>query len=303
MKTFFECIPCFIRQALDAVRLVTDDETVHERLLREVLQAAGRMDLRQSPPAMGQHIHRLIRRLTGESDPYRKAKDQFNRMALELYPNLRARVECSGAPLETALRLAIAGNVIDMGVNAHLDESHVYEAIENALSAPLNGDMMAFSEAMSGARRILYLTDNAGEIVFDRLLLERMLLERVTVVVKGSAVINDATMADAQAAGIRDLVEVIDNGSDAPGTILEDCSVAFRHRFDEAGVVIAKGQGNYETLDEAEKDIFFAFKVKCPVVARDLDCHVGSLILRRSVHGQAAVLDANEIDKPDSAAF
>ena len=233
MKTFFDCIPCFVRQALDSVRLATDDEEVHERLLREVLRAAGEMDLRQSPPAMGQRIHRLIRRLTGQGDPYHEMKDRTTRLALELYPKLRAQVHASADPLETALRLAIAGNVIDMGVNAHFDESHLHEAIEDALSTPLNGEVCVFIDALSSASTILYLADNAGEIVFDKLLLEQMSVEKVTVAVRGVPVINDATFADAQAAGIPGLAEVIDNGSDAPGTILDDCSIEFRRRFDQ----------------------------------------------------------------------
>ena len=282
MKTFFECIPCFVRQALDSVRLVTDDEVVHERLLREVLHATSEMDLRQSPPVMGQRIHRLIRSLTGQADPYREIKYRHNRLALELYPKLRAIVRDSDRPLETALRLAIAGNVIDLGANAGLDESCVSEVVEGALSAPLNGDVRAFVEAVSGARMILYLADNAGEIAFDRLLLEQMPVEKVTVAVRGAPVINDATMVDAQVAGVLGLVEVIDNGSDAPGTILEDCSPEFRRRFDQADLIVAKGQGNYETLGEVAKDIFFVLKVKCPVIARDLGCRLDSLIVWRS---------------------
>jgi uncharacterized protein with ATP-grasp and redox domains len=179
MKTFFDCIPCFVRQALDSVRLVTNDEEVHERLLREVLRAAGGMDLRQSPPAMGQRIHRLIRSLTGQDDPYREMKNRSTRLVLESYPKLHARVVASARPLETALRLAIAGNVMDMGVNAHFDESHLHEAIEDALSAPLDGDVRVFAEALSSARTLLYLADNAGEIVFDRLLLEQMPVDKV----------------------------------------------------------------------------------------------------------------------------
>ncbi|MCK4341841.1 MAG: DUF89 family protein [Phycisphaerae bacterium] len=301
MQTYLECVPCFVRQALDSVRLVTDDEEVHERLLREILRAASEMDLWQSPPAMGQRIHRLIRRLTGQSDPYRELKDHSTRVALELYPKLRARVHASSRPLETALRLAIAGNVIDMGVKAHFDEPALHEAIEDASSAPLDGDMRAFAETLSGARRILYLADNAGEIVFDRLLLEQMPVEKVTVAVRGFPVINDVTIADTQAAGIPGLVEVIDNGSDAPGTILDDCSSEFRHRFDAADMIVAKGQGNYETLNEVEKDIFFVLKAKCPVIARDLGCRVGSLILRRSRHARVAAGDTNEIEDAGSA--
>ncbi len=303
MKTFFDCIPCFVRQALDSVRLVTDDEVVHERLLREVLRAASAMDLRQSPPAMGQHIHRLIRRLTRQRDPYGEIKQRHNRLALELYPKLRALVRGSGSPLETALRLAIAGNVIDLGVNARLDESSVSEAIEGALSAPLNGDVGAFAEAVSSARRILYLADNAGEIAFDRLLIEQMPVEKVTLAVRGAPVINDATIVDAQVAGIPGLVEVIDNGSDAPGTILEDCSPEFRRRFDQADLIVAKGQGNYETLGDVPKDIFFVLKAKCPVIARHLGCHVGSLVLQRSPHTPTAALDTGEVGVTDSGAF
>ena len=282
MRTFFECIPCFVRQGLDSVRMVTDDEAVHEQLLREVLRAASEMDLRRSPPEMGQYVHRLIRELTGRDDPYRDVKDRFNRAALEIYPRLKARVEDSSNPLETAVRLAIAGNVIDLGVNSRVEEQDVREAIDHALNASLDGDVEAFGEAVWGARDTLYLADNAGEIVFDRLLIEQLPPEKVTVAVKGSPVINDATMTDAEATGLTGLVEVIDNGSDGPGTILEDCSEAFRRRFDRAGLVIAKGQGNYETLSAAEKDIFFLLKAKCPVIARDLGCQVGSLVLRRS---------------------
>ena len=287
MRTFVDCIPCFVRQALDSVRLATNDHSVHERLLREILKAASEMDFRQSPPAMGQQIHRLIRELSGQRDPYRETKDRFNRLALDMYPLLEALVERSPIPLKTAVRLAIAGNVIDSGVNSDLDEAQVDEAIQHALASPLSGDVQELSVAVSTATEILYLADNAGEIVFDRLLIEQMPLDKVTVVVKGTPVLNDATVVDARAAGITELVEVIDNGSDAPGTILDDCSQAFRRRFHKADLIIAKGQGNYETLSEVEKDVFFVLMAKCPVIARDLGCPVGSLVLRRSAYATA----------------
>ena len=283
MKTFFDCIPCFVRQSLDSVRMTTTDEAIHERLLREVLRSLAEMDMRQSPPAMAKRIHRIIREMTGQADPYHDAKERFNRLAMDIYPELAARVERSANPLETAVRLAIAGNVIDMGVNHNLSDEHVHEGIDHALDAPFEADMAAFGEATSNAGDILYLADNAGEIVFDRLLIKQLSPEKVTVAVKGSPIINDATMEDAEATGLTELVKVIDNGSDAPGTILEDCSDAFCRRFDEADLVIAKGQGNYETLSEAGRDIFFILKAKCPVIARDIGCHVGSLVLRRSL--------------------
>jgi hypothetical protein len=282
MKTYFECIPCFVRQALDAVRLATDDEDVHEDVLRSILRAASEMDLRESPPVMGQHIHRMIRDLTGEKDPYRRIKDRFNEFALRLYPELRKKVERSTEPIETAVRLAIAGNIIDSGVNSEIDETNVHEAIEHALTEPLRADLKEFTKALDRAGSILYLGDNAGEIVFDRLLIKQMPLAKITFVVKAGPIINDACLADARKTGMTELVEVIDNGSDAPGTILNSCSERFRRRFEKADLIIAKGQGNYETLSDVDKDIFFVLKAKCPVIAKQIGCEVGSLVFMRS---------------------
>lgn len=283
MRTYFDCIPCFVRQALDSARTATDDEQVHEQLLREVLRGSGEMDLRQSPPVMGRDIHRLIRKLSGLSDPYKDIKVACNRLAMQLYPELKERVLGSDDPFETAVRLAIAGNIMDFGVNARLSTSAVHDAIAGSLEQPLDANAIKeFAQTVTEATTILYLADNAGEIVFDRLLIEQMPQEKVTVAVRGAPIINDATMEDAVAAGLTQLVHVIDNASDAPGTILDDCGEQFRHRFDEADMVIAKGQGNYETLSDVDKDIFFVLKAKCPVIARDLGCEVGNLVLQRS---------------------
>lgn len=282
MNTYLDCIPCFLRQTLDAARLVTDDEAVHERLLYAVLREVDGLDPCQPPPAMGQRIHRRIRALVGQPDPYAAAKARLNRLALGYLPELRRRVEESDAPLEMAARLAIAGNVIDMGVNAALTDAHIAQAIEGALQAPLRGSVDTLARGVADAQHILFLADNAGEVVFDRLLLERLPREKVTVVVRGAPVINDATLADARMAGLVDWVQVIDNGSDAPGTILDDCSAAFRRQFAEADLIIAKGQGNFETLSDVPKNILFMFMVKCPVIAREVDGEVGSLVLHRS---------------------
>lgn len=283
MKTYFDCMPCFIRQALDAAKLATDDEQIHEQVVREVLRLASDLDMSQSPPAIGQQIHRLIRELVGEDDPYHRIKKRFNNLALKLYPELRKQIVGSQDRLETAIRLAIAGNIIDFGVNSSVDESDLHKAISESLVADFdNLHLESFRDAVGQAEDIFYLADNAGEIVFDRLLIEQLPYEKVTVVVKGKPVINDATMEDAGAAGLTRIVEVIDNGSDAPGTILESCSEEFRRRFADADLIIAKGQGNYETLSDVEKDMFFILKVKCPVIARHLGCEVGQMILRKS---------------------
>ncbi|MBN1361800.1 MAG: DUF89 family protein, partial [Sedimentisphaerales bacterium] len=152
-----------------------------------------------------------------------------------------------------------------------------------SLTDPLDTDaLLDLKGAVAAAETILYLGDNAGEIVFDRLLIEQMPLEKVTFVVRGSPILNDALLADAQAVGLTDLIDVIDNGADAPGTILEGCSKAFRRRFEKADLVISKGQGNYETLSDVDKDIFFLLRPKCAVLARHLNCELGRLILFRA---------------------
>ncbi|MFZ2147486.1 MAG: ARMT1-like domain-containing protein [Sedimentisphaerales bacterium] len=283
MQIYLDCIPCFIRQTLDSVRLITDDEKIQEQVVREVLRLASDLDMSQSPPVIGQQIHRVIRKLIGNNDPYRELKQRYNHLALRIRTELEEHVRTSEDPLETTVRLAIAGNIIDLGVKTSIAESDIERIINDSLTADFDRRQIEeFRNAVNRAEKILYLADNAGEIVFDSLLIEQLPREKVTVVVKGEPVINDATMEDAEFAELTEIVEVIDNGSDAPGTVLESCSQFFRNRFAEADLVIAKGQGNYETLSDVNKSIFFILKAKCPVIARDLGCEVGEMILRKS---------------------
>lgn len=285
MKTALDCIPCLLRQALDAARFVSAEPAVHEQIIRDVLRWTGEMDLNQSSPVMAQRIHRRLREITGVDDPYREKKDRQNSLAMEMIPALRAEVEAAGDPLLMAARLAIAGNVIDLGINGDLAEADVRRAIGNALTEPFFGEMDRFREAVNQAQSILYLADNAGEIAFDRLLIEQLSPQRVTLAVRGAPVINDATRVDAQAVGLDQIVEVIDNGSDAPGTLLSDCHPDFRRRFADADLIIAKGQGNFETLSDAPGNLFFLFKVKCPVIAEHVGQPVGTQIMVQAGHG------------------
>ncbi len=276
MRTYLDCIPCLVRQAFASMNLTTKEEQTREQIMREVLLMLSDIDLRRSPPAMAQKMHRLIRGSSGVRDPYLQVKKRFNKLALRMYPELKHLTETSEDPLQTAVRLAIAGNVIDSGINSALTESQVEEAVAESLAAPLDRKSLeGFRYATGQARDILYLGDNAGEIVFDRLLIEQLNCEKVTFVVRSGPIINDATMEDAMAAGLTDIVRVIDNGSNAPGTILEDCSEQFRRHFNEADLVIAKGQGNYETLSDV---------LKCRVIARHLGCEIGRWVLVDSKH-------------------
>jgi len=283
MNTSLDCIPCFLRQALEAARFMTDDPVIHEKVIREVLRNSAEMDLAKSPPLLARVFYRWLEELSGAEDLYRPARERFNQLALELLPDLQAQVSASSDPLGAALRLAIVGNMIDFGVKGTITEEEVHQAIGRAFEAPFSGDVEDFRRSVHEAKTILYLADNAGEIVLDRLLIEQLPKELVVLAVRGRPVINDATMMDAQSAGLTELVEVIDNGSDVPGTAVGECSASFQKRFAEADLVIAKGQGNLETLSEEAGNIFFLFKVKCAVVSSHCGLPIGTHALLHSM--------------------
>jgi hypothetical protein len=202
-------------------------------------------------------------------------------MALSLLPELKARIETAPDPLALAVRLAIAGNVIDLGANSSVKEFDLCQSIQKALAEPLVGDMDTFRRKVEKARSILYLADNAGEIALDYLLIEQLGPARVTLAVRGAPILNDATRADVRAVGLDLMVQVMDNGSDAPGTVLDDCSEAFLGRFTDADLIVAKGQGNYETLSHESRNLFFLFKAKCPVIAEHAGVPMGAHVLTR----------------------
>lgn len=276
------CVPCLVHQALRAAAEATDDPAVHERVVREVLRLLADLDFSRPPPVVAGFVYRRVRELTGVDDPYREAKRRFNRLGLRLLPGLEALVDAAPDPLLTAARLAAAANIMDLGAKVDLTEDEAVATLREAVDAPLLGVPGDFARRAREARDILYLTDNAGEIALDRLLIGALGPARVTVAVRGRAVINDATYEDAAEVGLPELVEVIDNGSDAPGTLLEDCSPEFVARFRAADLVLAKGQGNYESLSHADREVFFLFKVKCPVLGEHAGLPPGALALVRS---------------------
>ncbi len=285
MRTYIECVPCFIKQALIVARFISDDEQVHEKILRKTMAVSSKMDFNVTPPEIGRVIHRVIREISKNPDPYRQIKAHSNQLALKLYPEMKKEIAQSNDPLGVATRIAISGNIIDFAQLSSLDDAMIKRVIKDSVTAPLSkSNIDDFRLAVNQARNVLYLGDNAGEIVFDRLLLEQLPREKITFAVRGSPVINDATMDDAKQTGITEIVRVIDNGSDVPGTILKTCSDAFRSQFEKSDLIVSKGQGNYETLSDENKDIIFLFKVKCPVVARDVGGNVGDLILKKNIY-------------------
>ncbi len=277
--TQLECFPCFLRQTLICLDAGDYPEQLRQDVMRNVLEEARHADMNESPAHFTSGMHRRIRGMLGD-DPYVSLKARYNRIAMELYTDMKRTIKQSSHRLSTAARLAVAGNIIDFGIFRFVD---IDGTIHRALNEPFIVDHSEqFEDAVREADKVLYLLDNAGEIVFDRLLIEELVRrgKRVTAVVKGSPVLNDCTMADAGETGITQLCEVLDNGSDAVGTILEMVSDEFRQRFHENGtLIISKGQGNFETLLGSDRNIFYLFQSKCEVVSRTLDVPEGAMLL------------------------
>ena len=282
MQSYTDCIPCFIRQAHDALRqITTDDEALVHRTLQRVMREVAEFPLERSPPEMAQTTHRIIREETGHPDPYTAIKEESTRLALKLAEEARQVIAGSMDPFLMALRFSIAGNILDFALTTNWDQLDLGCFIEKTRLQTLeSGPVEKLRAAVKGARSILVLGDNAGEAVFDKLFIEHFGGAEVFYAVKGSPVINDVTLDVAKASGLDEVAELIENGSDAPGALLEDCSAAFRWLFNDAGVVIAKGQANYETLSHSTRSIFFLTQVKCPVIGRDIGDPVGSWVVR-----------------------
>ncbi|MCE5195387.1 MAG: ARMT1-like domain-containing protein [Nitrospiraceae bacterium] len=281
MKIHLDCYPCFLKQTNIASRLGTKDEQKRERILKRVIEEISEVDTSKTPAHTTTFLHRKIRDLIG-LDPFKDIKSEYNQIALRLYPFLKKQVDLSPDPLWTAARLAIAGNVIDFGIFTSVDiEGTVDIALNSSITVD---DYFDFKNEIMEAEKILYLLDNAGEIVFDRILIETLLSlgKNVTAVAKGSAVINDSTIEDAKETGLVDVCKVIDNGCDAVGTILEWTSREFQDIFENAPFVISKGQGNFETLTGTKKEIFYLFQSKCDVVSRELGLSKSSMLLKKS---------------------
>jgi uncharacterized protein with ATP-grasp and redox domains len=278
VQTYLECHPCLLRQALDAARRAGADHAQKQAVLERVVEGLRGIEPTTTPREISDRVDRTVRQVAGDGAPYQEAKAASTRQALELYPRLKELVQEAGDPLAVAVRLSIAGNIMDA---AHIQGSNLWGTVERVLAQPFAiDDGTALREALATAGRVLYLADNAGETVFDRVLIEALDVP-VAYAVKGGPTLNDATREDALAAGLDQAAQIVSTGSDSPGTFLRRCSEEFRKPYEEAELIIAKGQANYETLSAQGPKVFCLFQAKCPVIARDVGVPAGNIVLRQ----------------------
>jgi len=271
MQTTLDCLPCFLRQTLYAARLCSPDIQVQKRIMAGILSVLSALDFRLSPPENAVSIYKRIAELGGCTDPFAGLKEESNKAALKLRPRLEEIIAGAADPAATAVKLAMAGNIIDYGAQQSFD---IEQTIDNCLAGePWGGGMAQFLADAGRAARILYLGDNCGELVFDGLFI-RQLAEQgkeVVLAVKERPIINDALAGDAVACDLDRYCTVIANGTGCPGTPLSQCSGDFQKVFLNADLIISKGQGNFETLAGTRGPIYYLLTVKCGVVADHLE--------------------------------
>jgi uncharacterized protein with ATP-grasp and redox domains len=291
MKTYLDCLPCLINQSLRAARAITDDEETHRRVINTLAARFPELSLNLKPPEIAQQGYRIIRQITGNSDPFRKVKTEANETALKLYPYLKELVKGSKDPLLTACELAIAGNSIDHG--PELEDSDINQIAQQALQFDMViNDYATFRDNLVKVKRILYIGDNAGEIVLDRILIEELYNIKkfeINFVVRDKPIINDVTMVDAVTTGMDKVAGIISSGSDAPGTILPQCSLEMQRYYHSADLIVSKGQGNYESLEGETGNLFFFLKAKCDLIARTLGVKVGDAILKHQIYSDYVI--------------
>lgn len=268
MKASMDCYVCLMGQAITAARQVQADESTQFRIVKRVLKELVDFNPERTPAVIADLAHRFSRQETGVADPFRKAKQRATQEALALYPHLKQLVKNAANPFETAVRLAIAGNILDLALLMNID---LEKNIDQALREPLAIDHTAgLRQALEQAEWVLYLADNAGETVFDRLLIEQIAPKPVKYVVKGGPASNDATVQDAVEAGLDQVAELVTTGYDSIGVVLEHSSPEFHKLFQTAPLIILKGMGNFESLNQSDARMFFLLQAKCDAIANYL---------------------------------
>lgn len=275
MKTNIDCLPCLMRQALQTAKICTDSLEVQGKVLKSVAALIADCDLETTPPELAGQVYERIKSITGVEDPYAGKKTESNQIALSVLSSLRDEIEekNDAEAAELAIRFAIAGNIIDYGAYQDFDFFAVLQKCRDVqFTIDHTAQLLATIENLPKGSEILYLADNCGEIVFDTLLVERLFAKgfKITVAVKEGPIINDALIADAYTAGLDKYAKIIANGTRCPGTVLELASEDFLSHFNTADMIISKGQGNFESLSEENRDIFFLLTVKCAAAAKHM---------------------------------
>lgn len=279
-----DCIICNLSIVLRTLKIISKDEGFLFRNMKKAVDSISLVNIEKFPPELGGIVYKTIIESTKVRDPYKHIKRKQNDLILRNYYNFRKSVLNSKNPLFEAVRLAIIGNVIDFGINKVIDfTKDIKDSLEKEIFI---NDYHLFKKELEFSKKILYIGDNSGEIVFDKLLItqikETYSDKKIIFVCRGAPIINDVLIEDALQVGIDKYAKVMSSGMKLPGTILKYANKDFVNELRNSDLVIAKGQGNFEGMEEeAIENIFFLLKAKCNVVADYLRCNIGDLVIKR----------------------
>ena len=278
MEIFLDCLPCVLRQVLEASRMATDKLELQTDIMEESIGILSDYKKYGSSPELVSALHQIVKRLTGVSDPYKEVKERDIKAAKEAYPILRKFLERKQNGLYWALKISATGNIIDSAI---YNTENLQNCIEKELVKEFSVcDVDIFEAKLKTAKSILIIGDNAGETVFDLVLIERLTDYEITYAVRNEPIINDATLQDAYDSGLNDYADIITTGCGAPGAVLNQCSTEFLSAFNSADIVISKGQGNFEALSDCQRPVFFLLKAKCSMIADRLSVNLNDYVFK-----------------------
>ncbi|MCD6551797.1 DUF89 domain-containing protein [Thermotoga sp.] len=277
------CLICSLRQAENLLRKTISSPEKRWVIFREIFRIMSEMRWGMKPLEVNGEVHRFIMEYVKEEDPFKEEKRRSNEIAQKIVEMFRAEISNSPDPVYSAAKLAVSGNLIDLGIPGWKIED-AFEKLHEAYERPFDRENFEeFRSALESASMLFYIADNTGEIVFDKFFIEIMKMQNpsleVVVAVREKPIINDATIDDAKQIGLEEVATVISSGVEEPGVILDNATQEFRKMFFEADLVISKGQGNFEGLYEEEREnFFFLLTAKCDFVAEILKVPVGGKV-------------------------
>lgn len=292
MNLNLECIVCNIRQVLTVTDLLKLDAATKEIIMRDVLGYLHSADYKRSNPEVIRGTWDIITSHTKDKNPYREIKYFYNTELNNITAKIRTLIEQSHDKFDTALKIAITANLIDFAANHTFDEAMLLQKIATANEQQLSiDDSKALYKSLKSADTLLYLGDNCGEIVLDKIFIEYIKVTypniKVYFGVRGEPIVNDVTLDDADMVRMQEVAEVISNGDSSLGTVIERTTSDFRDVFYQADVIIAKGQGNFESLSEIDcGNIFFLFMAKCDAVSGLLHIPKLSIVCAQNTYNE-----------------
>lgn len=277
LKIQLDCMPCFLRQVLEAARMNTKDEDIQKEILIESTKIITRIDQYKTAPEVARDIHKLVKKYIGIDDPYKELKRKCIETAEKIYPDMKHFLHKQEDRLHWALKISSVGNVMDAAIygDKSIKENFVEEFDKDFKICEIE----KLKKHLKKAKTLLIIGDNAGETVFDRVLIEELLQLDITYAVRSEPIINDTTVKEAHDSKLHHGAKIIPTGCNAPGVIIDECSEEFKQIYNSADIIISKGQGNYETLSDESRGIFFLLKAKCPVIAKNIGVEVNDYVL------------------------